>query len=194
MKKKTQQETKSSETKCLLGEKISAEKAQAGSDRGRERDTSIGVLLVTSGQSSCFVWLWAYVWSDSGCFPVCVHIFQPRQIQAQGSLGIWQNILWSGTLRILSGHVGFPWPQGWEICGLFRGTQPHIGAAIILILKYLSTRNKFQLFLLQPQNMMQMNLFLNEHRLTNIENKLMVNKGNRWWEWGLRREKLGVWD
>lgn len=48
MKKKKKQlnkETKSSETKCLLREKIGAEKAQTCSERGRERDMSIGVLL-----------------------------------------------------------------------------------------------------------------------------------------------------
>jgi len=45
--------------------------------------------------------------------------------------------------------------------------------------KYVVSLEVLNPTLVQPQNMMQMNLFLNKNRLTNIENKLMVNKGNR---------------
>ena len=37
--------------------------------------------------------------------------------------------------------------------------------------------------------MIQMNLFTEQNRLTDIENKLMVTKGKR-----QARDKLGVWD
>ena len=38
--------------------------------------------------------------------------------------------------------------------------------------------------------MIQVNLFTEQNRLTDIENNLMVNKGERGWG----RDKLGVWD
>ena len=38
--------------------------------------------------------------------------------------------------------------------------------------------------------MTQMNLFTNKNRLTGIENKLMITKGESGWG----RDKLGVWD
>ena len=38
--------------------------------------------------------------------------------------------------------------------------------------------------------MIQMNLFTNRNKLTDIENKLMVTKGER----RRGRDKLGVWD
>ena len=38
--------------------------------------------------------------------------------------------------------------------------------------------------------MIQRNLFTNRNRLTDMENKLMITKGERGW----RRGKLGVWD
>ena len=53
--------------------------------------------------------------------------------------------------------------------------------------------NKYQMIALtcRIQNMKQMNFYLqNRNRLTEIENKLMVTKG----EMGWGRDKLGVWD
>ena len=42
---------------------------------------------------------------------------------------------------------------------------------------------------MDSKKMIQMNLFTNRKRLTDVENKLTVTKGGKW-----GRDKLGDWD
>ena len=115
---------------------------------------------VSSGQSYYFASFCACIRFNSRSSPVWAHISQPRWILVKrpvgrltsSTMGWFPPFHW--PLRSLSVHMLLgtsPWPQEWEICGLYLGkAQVLLTSAIIFILEYLSTGDKLQLLSLGP--------------------------------------------
>ena len=103
---------------------------------------------------------WVHIFPDARLFTfVHTHLLAKMDSNIR-VLGSWQDVLCSGAttlwpLRKLSMPVLFwraPWPQEWELPGLFifYPSRMQLPLALAILLNYLSTGDRFQLLSLGP--------------------------------------------
>ena len=148
----------------MVGERDRNRQRQAERAREEENDMCFGRLNHFYGGSPSELPLASYfaphtlAWFRSSpvcvCVCVCVHVLARTDSTTRVSGKMtWSTMVWCHSilqlLRSLSATVYFQrslWPQEWEISGLYVLSKQGEAPAIIFILKYMFTGNRFQLF------------------------------------------------
>ena len=140
---------------------------------GSERESQIVVVRisymgyfwrVSSGQSSCFAWLWVHIWFIlyGSPHPMHAHLLAKMDSSTEACGKVDTTYYGVVSPPFLAPEEPFctsivrrsPWPQEREICGLFIFylARAHLllAAAIIFILEYLSTGERLELLSLGP--------------------------------------------